>query len=159
MRLRDIIHDQFVARFHSGQRPKPAKSEQVQLIESELNTRLPRAYHQFVTRFGAIYTPSILREIADKQIDHIDIQQFLEPSETVEDNRGYWSAGMPDDVIGIACDCMGNMIGFHRQDQTVDDAPVIFFDHEFVEVYEVANSMDEFLSWYLDHLEGRLPSG
>ena len=61
---------------------------------------------------------------------------------------------MPDDIIGVASDCMGNMIGFRRQAETSDDAPVVFFD--FVEVSELARSFDEFLSWYLDHLKGQL---
>jgi len=63
---------------------------------------------------------------------------------------------MPDDIIGVASDCMGNMIGFRRQAETSDDAPVVFFDHDFVEVSELARSFDEFLSWYLDHLKGQL---
>lgn len=63
---------------------------------------------------------------------------------------------MPDDIIGVASDCMGNIIGFRRQTEPSEDAPVVFFDHDFVEVYELAPSFDEFLTWYLDHLKGQL---
>jgi hypothetical protein len=31
---------------------------------------------------------------------------------------------------------------------------VVFFDHDFVEVHEIASSFDEFLAWYLDNLKG-----
>jgi hypothetical protein len=87
-------------------------------------------------------------------MDHPDIQEFLKPKEAIQNTKLYWSAGMPENVIGIASDCMGNMIGFHRQATPSDDAPVVFFDHDFVKVRQLASSFDEFLSWYLDHLKG-----
>jgi hypothetical protein len=66
----------------------------------------------------------------------------------------YRSAGMPQDVIGVASDCMGNMIGFRRNGERCDDAPILFFDHDIVEVSEMAPSFDGFLDWYVVHLNG-----
>jgi hypothetical protein len=102
-----------------------------------------------------VYTPGILKEIVAKNLDHADLQNIEEPKEVIEGTKACWSGGMPGDVIGIMRDCMGNAIGFRRQSTASDDTPIIFFDHEFVEVYEVAPSFDAFLTWYLDHLEGR----
>ena len=113
-----------------------------------------------MNRHGVAYTPSILREVADGKLEHPDIQEFLEPEQSIENTQAYWSGGMPDDLIGIASDCMGNMIGFHRQSSPSDDAPVVFFDHDFVKVHELSPSFDAFLVWYLDHLNGQqLTSG
>jgi hypothetical protein len=154
MRSRTQIHQEFVDRFHFGERPALQTARQLDLIEEELRSKLPVAYRQFMTRYGAVHTPTILEMIADKNIDHPDIQEFLDPQEAITGTKGYWSAGMPDDIIGVASDCMGNMIGFRRQTEASDDAPVVFFDHDFVEVSELAPSFDELLTWYLDNLRG-----
>jgi len=106
-----------------------------------------------MTQHGPVYTPDTLHVIADGNIVHPDIQYILDPAESIEGTKGYWSAGMPEDVIGVASDCMGNMIGFRRQSSVSDDAPVEFFDHDFGVVYEIAASFDEFLAWYLDNLK------
>jgi hypothetical protein len=88
-------------------------------------------------------------------MNHVDIQEFLKPKEAIEHTKANWSGEMPADIIGFASDCMGNMIGFRRQSTPSNDSPVVFFDHEYVEVSEVSPSFDEFLTWYMDHLKGR----
>ncbi len=123
-------------------------------IDEALNTRLPESYRQFMMRHGAVYTPSILDEIADRKLGKPDIQEFLTAKQAIENTKMYWSGGMPADVIGFASDCMGNMIGFRRQSASSDDSPVVFFDHDHVEVSEIFSSFDEFLGWYLDNLKG-----
>ena len=154
MKSRATIHDDFVTHFHFGSRPVPVSLQQLDAVEAELNSKLPAAFRQFMTRHGSVYTPTILDEISDNNIEHPDIQNILNPRDAIEGTKSYWSAGMPSDVIGVGSDCMGNMIGFRRQAVIVDDAPVVFFDHDFVEVTELAPSFDEFLSWYVDHLKG-----
>ena len=151
---RSTIHERFVARFHFGDPPTPVSDAELDSVEAALDTRLPASFREFMTRFGPVHTPRVLDEIADRGLDHPDVQEFLSASEAIEGTKGYWSAGMPDDVIGVASDCMGNMIGFRRNGERCDDAPVLFFDHDFVEVSEIAPSFDSFLDWYLGHLNG-----
>src|SRR5215468_2872615 len=110
MRTRTDIHDGFVSRFHSGKRVRPTAAPQLDKIDAALNTRLPEAYRQFMMRHGAVYTPSILDEVADEKLAKPDIQEFLKPKEAIDGTKMYWSGGMPSDVIGFASDCMGNMI-------------------------------------------------
>jgi hypothetical protein len=155
MRSRTAIHRAFVARFHVGKLPAPVTDLQLDEIEVQLSTKLPVAYRDFMTRHGSVYTPDTLREIVKRDIDHPDIQNILEPAEAIEGTKAYWSAGMPKDVIGVGSDCMGNMIGFRRQSTRSDDATVFFFDHDFVEVHELARSFDDCLAWYVDHLKER----
>jgi len=154
MLSRTAIHEAFVARFHFGKQPEPATDAELDSIENALETKLPTAYRQFMTRFGVVHTPRILDEIVERALSHPDVQDFLSAKEVVECTKMYWSAGMPQHVIGVASDCMGNMIGFQNTHDRRDDAPVLFFDHDFVEVSEIARSFDEFLAWYLDHLNG-----
>ena len=154
MRSRNDIHDAFVSRFRFGKRKKPATDKKLNAIESALNTKLPEAYRQFMKRHGVVYTPSILDEICDCKLEHPDVQEFFEPHQVIEDTKLYWSGGMPEDVIGIASDCMGNAIGFRRQSKPSDDSPVVFFDHDYLKVYQLAPSFDGLLNWYLVHLKG-----
>jgi hypothetical protein len=154
MRSRLAIQDDFVARFHFGERHGPASDAQLDAIEVELNTKLPKAYRDFMTRHGSVYTPDVLHQIVARNFDHPDTQNILDPAEVIDNTKAYWSGGMPEDVIGVGSDCMGNMIGFRRQTTASDDAPVVFFDHDLVELYDVASSFDEFLTWYLEHLTG-----
>jgi hypothetical protein len=152
MEPRSAIHARFVARFHSGAPQSPVSEDLLDEVERGLSTALPTAYREFMTRHGIVHTPRLLELLSARDLDHPDVQDFLAPSEAISNTQNYWSAGMPADVIGIASDCMGNMIGFRRQSVRSDDSPVVFFDHDYVDVRDIAASFDEFLLWYLDHL-------
>jgi hypothetical protein len=152
MEPRTALQDRFVAKFHFGDLSEPVSEEALDTVEAELSTRLPEAYRRFMTRLGVVHTPDILRALTEEQIDHPDIQDFLAPQQIIAGTKGYWSAGMPSDVIGIASDCMGNMIGFRRLLAPADDTAVVFFDHDFCIVRDLAPSFDDFLRWYLERL-------
>lgn len=152
MDRRTALHDRFDAKFHFGDPPSPVSAEALGQLETDLKTKLPASYGAFMTHHGALFTPDILTAIADKQPDRVDVREFFQPKQAVDTTKSYWSAGMPRDFIGIAGDSMGNLIGFQRQSEPSDDAPVLFFDHDFVQVSRLATSFDDFLSWYLDNL-------
>jgi hypothetical protein len=154
MDARLTTHDRFVERFQFGERPRPLSETDLDAIESGLNTRLPLAFRQFMTRYGPVHTPRTLDLVTDLGLDHPDIQDFFPVDAAVENSRGYWAAGMPDNVIGVASDCMGNMIGFRRSGERFDDLPVVFFDHDFVTVTELAPSFDACLQWYVSRADG-----
>lgn len=158
MRTRPEIHAEFVKRFHFGKRCKSVPAEKLDAIEAALKTHLPASYREFMQRHSVVYTPSILDEITAKKLHRSDLQEFFKPKDVIEYTQMSWSGGMPDDVIGFASDCMGSMFGFLRQALPSDDSPVVFFDHDYVTVEEIAPSFDEFLSWYLDHLQGPGPA-
>ncbi len=101
---------------------------------------------------GVIHTPGILDALCAGQVDHPDVQDFLAPQQVVDNTKGYWSAGMPRDIIGFASDCMGNLLGFRHQSVVADDGAVVFFDHDYRKVRELSDSFDGFLRWYLDNL-------
>jgi hypothetical protein len=158
MEPRLIIHERFVERFQFGARPHPLSDTELDSIEGGLCTKLPLAFRQFMSRYGPVHTPRTLELVTNLGLDHPDIQDFLSADEAVGNSRGYWAAGMPDDVIGVASDCMGNMIGFRRSGEQSDDLPVVFFDHDFATVTELAPSFDECLHWYLSRADGGEPA-
>jgi hypothetical protein len=126
-------------------------------VEQALDTALPLSYREFMQRVGPVYTPDILDGIVARQLEHADIRHVFSPDDVINDTKGYWAAGMPRDIIGIAGDSMGNMFGFgrtRRHEARPDDLPVWFFDHDYVKVESLAESFDALLAWYLSHLSG-----
>lgn len=157
---REQLHSAFISRFHCvdwGGVPQGASLSDILQMETQLNTSLPSSYHTFALAFGSAYTPSILDGIVDGNLDYPDLQNIGHPLQNIEDTLAYWSAGMPEHLIGFANDASGNLFCFPRDDSKPrpDDLPVRYFDHEFVDEEQVANSFDEWLNWYLSTLGDR----
>jgi hypothetical protein len=149
--------ENFVTRFNRRKDLVPALESDLVFMESALNTVLPSSYRQFVLTYGAVFTPSLLNLIVGHKLELFDVQNITSPREAVEGTTAYWSGGMPDDFIGFANDCMGNLFGFKRVTPPAvrpADAAVYVFDHDFVEVFEVAPSFEALLASYLAIPEG-----
>ncbi len=148
---RESLHSRFARTFHIGDDPQRATDTELDAIESALHTTLPVSYRAFATSHGTVYTPDILDAVAE--LDHPDVQNFASAPDVITDTKAYWGAGMPDNIVAFASDCMGNMFAFERgfRETRPDDLPVLFFDHDFVEVAPVAESFDALLMWFLDN--------
>ncbi len=149
------IHARFVAQFAFGDRPLPFGDADLDSIEVALDTVLPTAYRCFMKSYGSVYTPSLLDEIEERNLDFPDFHELFSPLKAVEGTTGYWSAGMPVHLIGFGNDCMGNMFTFERVQrgkERLDDQAVLFFDHDFVDVRKLTESFDALLEWYLENL-------
>jgi hypothetical protein len=148
------LHRLFVSEFHceAWDPQTPATLEEIAQMESELNTKLPEAYVTFMLTYGSAYTPEILRLIVDGEADMPDLKNIEMIPEAIAGTKAYWSAGTPDDLIGFGGDSGGNMFCFKRYQANAnrpDDLPVWYFDHEFVDSYEVSPSFDEWLLSYI----------
>ena len=147
------IHERFVAEFHDGSRVTPATLADLATIEQELGTVLPQSYLSFMQAHGAVRTPSLLDLVVDSEAELWAISDFITPAEVVRDTRGYWSAGMSDDLVGFAGDGMGDLFCFRRLPVGTarpDDSPVWFFDHEFCDdIRQLADSFDDWMFSYL----------
>ncbi len=65
--------------------------------------------------------------------------------------RGWQEAGMPEGLVPIAKDCMGNLFCFDLDDgQEIRklDGPVYFWDHDFNEVQHEAASFETWIGKY-----------
>jgi hypothetical protein len=146
------IHKLFVFEFHQGTLPAPATVSDVRRVERELGTALPQSYLTFIQTHGSVRTPSLLSLIADGEHESGDLMVICEIAEVIKGTRGYWSAGMSDQLIGFASDSMGNLFCFRRVEpgsHRMDDAEVWFFDHEFCKVKKIADGFDAWLFSYL----------
>jgi hypothetical protein len=152
---RSELHAQFAAHFHCGEPPQTYPELALDAIEQALDTALPLSYRQFILRVGPVSTPAILERLVARQLDHPDLNHLLSPDEVIKNTRGYWAAGMPGNVIGIASDSMGSMFGFMRMSRKEihpDDLPVWFFDHDYRTLRKQADSFDALLGWYVSQL-------
>jgi len=156
---RTEIYSSFAARFISPEKAKFASEAEIQNAEAKLNIRFPRSFRAFISEFGAPFTPGILAMVVDQSVSLPALQQFLHITEVAEATFTYRSGGMPDDLVCIASDAMGNMFCFSKNDLALelDDAPVYFFDHDFPgdasEELEIYPAFDAFLLSYIDNIK------
>lgn len=153
---RDDIHSEFVRLFALKIEPGAIASDFDQ-VENRLGTTFPQSLIDFVSRFGPIYTPSILDLITGGESEiapegaSFDVQNFMGPGEIEDSTATYWSGGMDDWLVVFATDCMGNAFGFRRQQliPRPDDSIVYVFDHDFGEIKEEAGSFDDWLRSFI----------
>jgi len=154
---REELHTTFCRLFSAPGERTSITLDEIARIEAELKITFPQAYVDFVTKYGAIYTPTILDLVTGGESEippdgaSFDVQQFLSAEEIVRDSKLYWSGGMDSNLVGIASDSMGNIFGFKRTQSAVrrDDSPILIFDHDFCKVHEEAKSFDAWLESFV----------
>jgi hypothetical protein len=89
--------------------------------ETLLKTTFPRSYISFVSLYGPLFTPDILKKLVDAREagkpapQGFDVHEFFSPPEIIETHRMYVSGGMDDSLIPFAMDCSGNVFGFRKE--------------------------------------------
>lgn len=153
---RMALYHQFVSAFHHGEWPVPVSARELDEAQLALDTLFPQSYRAFMGSFGELYTPDLFA-IAPGLPDMPDLKNIVSLSDVVSDTPVCWSAGTPSDLIVIGNDIMGNLFCLPRLRgvaEPPDDLPVEFFDHEFLDVAEVAPSFDGWLTAYLQLWKG-----
>jgi hypothetical protein len=147
---RTETHQNFVTRFCADGAEPIARAE-LDRAEDRLGILFPSAYREFVLVRGAARSHTLLGLIVDAEVDLWDVMSFHTPSECVEASETYRSAGMSERLVAFATDSAGNVFCFDEGDlldARPDDAPVWFFDHDFNEDKQLADSFDAWLSSY-----------
>ena len=111
--------------------------EDHELLDEHVRARL-------VLRPRALYpTASVEREL-----DLAPLGDFYAPNEIVEETLGWREIGMPEELIAIASDGMGNKFCFDSKGLkrgTADGKAVWFFDHDFDTTEVIASSFDAWI--------------
>jgi hypothetical protein len=145
---RGVIFQTFVDKWtHQDYRPEPVDSELVDRCAEALKVMFPASYYEYMTSYGSGGpTIELLDSIVEGELDINDLADVFTPDEVIKSIDAWQSAGMPEDLIPIASDSMGNMFCFKRNEIIMarDDAPVWFFDHDFDTVEKIH---DLFTSW------------
>lgn len=125
----------------------------LQSAETFLGVAFPDDYRTQIVEIGAPKpTQALLDAIVDKGPELHDLSELYQPGQIVEQTLGWRSAGMPQTLIAIGCDCCGNSFCFDAKMLTtkaVSTAPVLFWDHDFHDTEQIAVSFREWISSYL----------
>lgn len=133
---------------HPDYRPDPVPESVLIQIEQNLQSRLPLSYKKFLEEFGPVSTTlSLLSSIVEQSLSIHNLGEFLAPGDVVEQTRAWQPLGLPADCIAFGVDALGNMFCFARaplSETELDDAGVLFFDHDEGTVTPISES---FVDW------------
>lgn len=146
----DELFEKFIARWvHPNYPPRPVQAWEFTEVEVRFGP-LPKAYKEAISKYGApAPSAALLETIVDNQLDVDYVSEFHTPSEIISATTDWGPLGLPSDLVAFACDANGNLFCFKPEDQPGSDA-VWFFDHDLIEVYEVAPSFREWMRQFCD---------
>jgi hypothetical protein len=124
-----------------------------EMIEAELGFKFPPSYREAMISFGASDVMiTLLDTIVDQNLDLRDVTEIIRPAKIYKEMIGGQKAGMPNHLIPIASDCMGNSFCFstHEVSDSAKEIPIYFFDHDFDEVDLEADCFEDWLKAYLN---------
>ncbi|HZF28241.1 MAG TPA: SMI1/KNR4 family protein [Gammaproteobacteria bacterium] len=134
---------------HPQYRPVPATPDALDAVEREFKIALPAAYREYMTNFGAGGpTSDLLHSIVEADLDTHDLGQIYSPDGIGKMTTGWRRNGMPEELVAVAGDGMGNQFCFHIGecgDMRKDDARVWFFDHDVLQAEDTANGFEEWI--------------
>ncbi len=144
-------------------RPDQVEETDLRSVETEYSISLPEDYFSQVVAVGLPWAPALLEAILDRNLDLHDLSSLCSPKEIVEETEGWRPIGMPDHLLVIGGDCMGNKFCFdipELSDGVKPSAAVFFWDHDFDETTKISGSFSEWIASYIDPWKKRswLPS-
>ena len=166
---RSEVHRLFVEKFGRQWPRTPVTVDRIGEVEKELGIVLPRAYCEFLCRYGCVGC-SIEVPYRREEEYHPTLEGFFVFGQVVEVVRAGWNTIIPAGVMGTGSDIeadvfeyfvpfadaeCGNYFLFRRTSAAAEDSPVYLFDHEIApNVAAVAGSFDELLWWYVENARG-----
>ena len=132
--------------------PEVVLGSELDSVEAYFGIFLPVEYREQVLAVGLPKpTGALLSAISDGELDLHDLSQLCNPTEVKEETIGWREAGLPDNLLVIGNDCMGNKFCFdlfNLEKQTSGSVPVYFWDHEFFETDQIAPSFSDWIDAY-----------
>ena len=132
--------------------PVPVKATDLAQVERTFGVSLPSDYMEQVTSVGLPWPPHLLSAICECDADLNDLSQLCTPEEIVAETRGWHQIGLPDNLLVVGRDSMGSKFCFDMdelQGGRKSFAAVYFWDHDFNETTEVAESFAAWIAQYL----------
>lgn len=135
--------------FHA---PTSVTLEDLAGVEQRLGFRFPNDYINAVVVHGLPSTTIALLDcIVDQELELHDISEFHSAEEIVDSTIGWREAGMPEHLVAIANDCMGNQFCFRPetlQRERPDTSPIWFWDHDFDTSEVISPSFESWIRAY-----------
>jgi len=147
-----LFADRWGGDYHA---PPTVKEEDLAEIEAFFDVVLPRDYRERVLDVG-LPSPTfeLLDRIADRpfgrQLD--DLSALHTPSEIRSQTLRWRAAGLPENLLAIGSDSLGNTFAFDMTQLRgggVIEAPIWFWDHDFGSTKQVAKSFSAWIDRYV----------
>ncbi|MER8378719.1 SMI1/KNR4 family protein [Mesorhizobium sp. M0142] len=134
--------------------PDSVSEEDLGAAEQQLGVHFPEDYRKAVLDVGLPRpTIALLNAIVERKLDLHDLANFYSPKEIVEETLGWREIGMPDRLVAIASDSLGNKFCFNADQlggESADMRAIWFFDHDFGTVDEVAPSFHAWIDAFCE---------
>ena len=102
---------------HPESRPQTVLEDELNSVETEFGIRLPSDYREQVLTVGLPSpTLALLSAINSREVVLHNLSRLCKPSEIKEETIGWRDAGLPEDLLVIGADCMGNKFCFNLTD-------------------------------------------
>jgi cell wall assembly regulator SMI1 len=137
---------------YEGEEPKKVSEADLRSVEAKFKIAFPDEYMEQVLAVGLPRGPKLLDAICDLELDLHDLNNFCTPEEIISETEGWREVGLPDHLLVIATDSMGNKFCFDISELSNGPtlaAAVIFWDHDFGETEKLADSFTDLLLGYL----------
>ena len=140
-------------------RPDQVEKVDLQSVETKYGISFPEDYFTQVIAVGLPWASALLDAILDRGLDLHDLSGLCTPKEIVEETEGWRPIGLPDHLLVIGNDCMGNKFCFdipELSDGVKPGTAVFFWDHDFGETTKIAESFSGWISSYIDPWKERV---
>ena len=123
----------------SNIRGRPATAEEIQALETDLGTRLPVSYREFLGRVGCLI-PSINRNAEVHGLGTDGLSEDWRTDDVLSFTKSYSEADFkwPATAVCISPDGRGGCYCLDTARIAGDDCPVVYFDHELADEHPVA---------------------
>ena len=131
---------------HPEYPPSPVTDEGLRSVETRFGFTFPGDYRREVLRWGLVSpTIDLLDAICDGELDFADLSELMNPASMIAATEDWRQMGLPADLVAFASDCGGNLFCFSTDAGETDEAPVVYFDHDFGTTRTVAPSFAEWI--------------
>ncbi|MEL7013588.1 MAG: SMI1/KNR4 family protein [Pseudomonadota bacterium] len=133
--------------------PRVVDREDLDATERLLGLKFPMDYRFQVLKVGLPSpTLALLSAIIDRGVDLHDLSELYAPGEIVSATRDWRKIGIPQTLVAVGSDSLGNLFCFDEKNLQVERvayAAVYHWDHDFKETEKMAGSFSDWIARYL----------
>lgn len=153
--MQDIALVKFVELWgHEMAPPQAVDQEDLERVERALDIRFPQDYKDQLILVGAVYTDlDLLSAIISFESELADLNQLFTPSDIETETVRWRDIGMPETLVAIGSDSLGNKFCFDAsdlEDANRQGAPVWYWDHDLLYTKKVGSSFSDWIERYND---------
>lgn len=129
---------------------KPYQEKMVNKTENILKVKFNSSYRYLLLKFGSFYCPNLIDILVKQESKISDLHSIIKLEDIIELNNEYWEGGMPKEFYLFGLDCLGNAFCFSKKSYSNE---VYFFDHDFVTITKIADSLIDLYKMYLREIK------